>query len=132
MKIGFTGTRRGMTTEQRLSLARLLRGWTGEFHHGDCVGSDAQAHNIAERLGFQIIVHPPENTSMRAFKSASIAMDPLPYLVRNRRIVDATERLIAAPMELSERLRSGIWSTVRYARKVGRPVAVIMSDGTVI
>ena len=48
---------------------------------------------------------------------------PKPYLDRNRDIVDACEVLLATP-DGPERLRSGTWSTVRYARKIGKPVEV--------
>ena len=39
--------------------------------------------------------------------------------------------MIAAPSEAEEQRRSGTWSTVRFARKQGKPVFVISPDGTV-
>jgi bifunctional non-homologous end joining protein LigD len=35
------------------------------------------------------------------------------------------------PAEPEEQLRSGTWSTVRFAKKQGKPVFVILPDGTV-
>jgi len=46
-------------------------------------------------------------------------------------IVRETELLIAAPAEFSEQHRSGTWSTVRYARRLGRPVQIIGPDGRI-
>ena len=45
--IGFTGTRQGMTAEQKSALRNLLDGGAGDFHHGDCIGADSEAHGIA-------------------------------------------------------------------------------------
>jgi len=100
-------------------------------HHGDCIGADAQAHDIAVSLGCKVIIHPPDNARQRAFKSGAHIRAPKPYLVRNKHIVRETELLIAMPSEFSEQHRSGTWSTVRYARRVGRAVRVILPDGTI-
>jgi len=40
--------------------------------------------------------------------------------------------MIATPGEVDEQLRSGTWSTVRFARKQGKPVHVILPDGRVV
>jgi hypothetical protein len=53
------------------------------------------------------------------------------YLPRNKNIVRATASLIATPFEFVEILRSGTWSTVRFARKLGKPVFLILPGGTV-
>ena len=56
---------------------------------------------------------------------------PRPYLSRNKDIVRETDMLIATPAEAEEQRRSGTWSTIRFARKLGKPVFVIWPDGTV-
>lgn len=131
MRIGFTGTREGMTKLQRLALEWLLDDRFGEFHHGDCVGADAEAHAIATAAKFKTHSHPPDNETMRAFTKASVEHEPLPYLERNKAIVHACSTLIAAPATTAEHIRSGTWSTVRYARANGVPVAVIYPNGIV-
>jgi len=128
-KIGFTGTRRGMTAEQKTALRNLLQAAGGEFHHGDCVGADAEAHDIAQACGLEPVIHPPTDPKQRAWKAASRILLPLPYLHRNKEIVRETESIIATPSEFDEQHRSGTWSTVRYARKLGRQVLVILPDG---
>lgn len=140
MKLGFTGTQDGMTEEQDAALGDFLvklrkinlyrSGEAIEFHHGDCIGADEQAHQIAYTLGFEIFIHPPANNSKRAFcESPGITvLLPKPYLARNRDIVDSTNILIAAPKE-PEVLRSGTWATVRYVRREGKRIVLIDPDG---
>lgn len=155
--IGFTGPREGLTDEQRAALQLVLEtsmavhdiytvGETPEapaFHHGDCVGADAQAHEIARAVGWVIIIHPPENDSQRAFcglmgEEVELMRKPLPYLERNKQIVEHSKLLIACPGTMEELLRSGTWSTVRYARDRRRQwrnqyrILVIWPNGTVI
>ncbi len=138
--IGFTGTQRGLTDEQERTLKATLRSLKDvagavEFHHGDCIGADNEAHGVAALLGaHKIVVHPPEVEAKRARVQVSPERDevlaPKPYLDRNHDIVDACHWLIACPGEAAEKLRSGTWATVRYARKTGKGVLVILPDGT--
>lgn len=133
MKIGFTGTRSGMTAQQRVRLQTLLEelGVT-EFHHGDCVGSDEQAHELASILGARVIVHPPSVKQWRAFCTGDEIMPEHPYLIRNRHIVASVETMIATPGEMTERTRSsGTWATIRYSRWARCPINVIWPDGSV-
>lgn len=134
MIVGFTGTQHGMSRPQAATLAaglRLLFTAGDEFHHGDCVGADAEAHAIAAGIGFRIVVHPPTNPSKRAW-CEGVIRPAKPYLVRNHDIVDETDVLIATPRELTEELRSGTWATIRYARKLMRKLCVVGPDGKVI
>jgi hypothetical protein len=122
-EIGFTGTQEGMSEKQRSSLRQVLASFFADgarvFRHGDCVGADAQAHAKAKAAGFRVVIHPPSDDSKRAFCQGDAVLTPRPYLVRNRHIVDASSVLIATPKGDDE-LRSGTWSTIRYARKVRR------------
>lgn len=133
MKIGFTGTQRGMTAPQRTSFTAALLfariGLNPEFHHGDCIGADAEAHAIAIGLGFRAFIHPPIDPKKRAWCEASWLFEPKPYLDRNHDIVDAAQFLIAAPGEPIEQLRSGTWATIRYARKINRNLLIIGPKG---
>lgn len=131
MRVGFTGTQLGMTGYQLREVSRHLKALKNkgahEFHHGDCVGADAEADKIALDLGYTIFVHPPEDPSKRAFCTGGlrVILPKAPYLVRNRSIVDHTEVLIATPKRLSEELRSGTWATIRYARKLRKDILLI-------
>jgi hypothetical protein len=131
MKIGFTGTQRDCTPAQIDRLGdELARHQGGEFHDGDCVGSDDTAHALALGYEYKTVLHPPNNPSKRAFNRAAIVRQNKPYLERNHDIVDETDMLIATPGEFNEQLRSGTWATLRYARKLGRPIIIIWPDGT--
>lgn len=134
--IGFTGTQAGATTAQQQSLIRLLMELrVTDLHHGDCVGADDQADQIARELDIRRHIHPPTNNTRRAHCMVREGLDviypSLPYLERNRAIVGASEAMIATPKETAEALRSGTWATVRYSRKQGKPLFIVWPDGTV-
>jgi len=130
MHVGFTGTRQGMSVEQRRQLVEVLLGMgTVVLHHGDCVGADAQAHAIARILGLSVHLHPPSDPVYRAYCKGAIAEDtPLPYLHRNVRIVAESELLIVAPSQPHEVMRSGTWATYREAKRRGVQTLVIWRD----
>lgn len=131
MRLGFTGTQKGMTRLQRITLEKYLVDNGGEFHHGDCIGADGEAHDLAVYYAWSPIIHPPSNPEKRAFKKSGRIGHPMPYLDRNRIIVSETDALIATPGEYKEQLRSGTWSTIRYARKLKRKIIIIFPDGSV-
>lgn len=132
--IGFTGTRQGMNELQLKRLKQFLQegvgvdGYEAEdmlFVHGDCLGADAQAHEIAKGLGMQIHARPCDMPDARAYTDADVTHEPLTPLARNKAIAKVCTFLIAAPKENTEQLRSGTWATVRYAKKAGKKVVVI-------
>lgn len=129
--IGFTGTRHGMTDAQKQSLQWLLAGYRRPawLHHGLCDGADAQAHEIALAMDMQIEGHPPTDTRLMAHLEGFAKLrDPLPYLKRNAEIVQASSDVIGAPFE-GRPSTGGTWSTIRYARSLGRRVTIILPDG---
>lgn len=139
LRVGFTGTQRGMEAGQagvvRSVLWRMRADgdWLGSFfHHGDCVGADCTAHDLACEVGYRPIIHPPENPVKRAWCKAAPEdiREPKPYLDRNKDIVAESDAMIAAPGEKDEQLRSGTWSTIRHARKLGRRIVIVFPDGT--
>ena len=122
MKIGFTGTRAGMSPAQRAQLRRVLC-WlrasetgvfpSGEFHHGAALGAATEASLTAKQDGWwHVVPHPADR-------------DEHNELARNREIVGIVDILIAAPQHDAEERRSGTWATVRYARKAGKPVGFL-------
>jgi len=131
--IGFTGTLRGMSDLQKNGLRLVLRAAITKhgfitLHHGDCVGSDEGADRIAREEGAAIVIHPPFKGILRAYcndNGPTAVRDAAGYLERNRHIVDETALLVAAPQTTKEELRSGTWSTVRYARTKSGNIIVL-------
>lgn len=124
LKIGFTGTRQGMSKAQLDQFEVLMRVLQSagrvssapfEFHHGNADGADTQARYTAVVLfDFEDVPH-------------EIKRGDSP-LVRDREIANVCDILIAAPLTDKEELRSGTWATVRYARDAGKPV-IMLSRG---
>lgn len=142
LRIGFTGTRVGMTASQHARLVALLVELDpAEFHHGDCVGADEQAHEVVRRFivpgatvirtldqvwgGCRIVIHPPHSQKYRANCKGDEMRFVKDYIIRNHDIVDETDVLVAAPKSPEEEMRSGTWATIRYAMRIGRRVEII-------
>lgn len=124
MEVGFTGTRRGMTDAQMVSLTRELRKLPpgSILHHGDEEHADREAAAVARVLGMTPVPHPGGTAKQN--------------LARNR-VIASFEHLYAAPRlqadgtdgPLREERRSGTWSTIRYARQAGTPVTILHPRG---
>jgi hypothetical protein len=132
VNVGFTGTQRGTTKLQYQTVTALLRSLNVEtFHHGDCIGADEQIARFVHTLGYPIVVHPPLNEAKRAHvEFHSRTLPPRDYLDRNHDIVDSTDLMVATPGEMSERIRSGTWATIRYAAKRQKDVLIVYPDGS--
>ncbi|MFI5222689.1 MAG: hypothetical protein ACHQX3_00340 [Nitrospirales bacterium] len=103
-----------------------------EFHHGDCIGADAQAHELLRSLlDIRIIGHPPTDASKRAFTDCDELRKERPYLDRNRDIVNDIDILIVVPKTHHEERRSGTWATYRYAKSIRREMLVVWPDGSI-
>lgn len=132
--VGFTGTQVGMKQPQITAFVALMRELNPmEFHHGDCIGADEDAHLLVRENfpNVAITIHPPKDYSKRAFMLANIERAPKEYLQRNRWIVISSDVLIATPKQMEEVARSGTWSTVRFAKEIKKPVYVIYPDGKI-
>lgn len=122
MKVGFTGTRKGMSQDQLDQLYFVL-GWfvvprPPEFHYSTHVTAelvaDRQAAAAAARFGCALWAHNSV---------------PGAELARDRALVDAVDVLVAAPGQDDELLRSGTWATVRYMQQLKRPVIHLSVGG---
>ncbi len=132
--LGFTGTKEEMTDAQHLLLLSRLSILRDDgflwMHNGDCKGSDYKAGVIWQRLKGKLYLHPPLKKKYRAFMtSAHIICEPKAYLKRDEDIAESCHTLVATPLTEREELRSGTWSTIRYARKLRRRIYIIRPDG---
>lgn len=142
MVVGFTGTQRGMTGAQKLTVGTMLSDTEGiSFaRHGDCVGADCEFDYLCAVRSINVIAHPCDIEEKRAHCEVRHeehpyyfhAFAPKPPLERNQDIVDESDVLIAAPAGFEEELRSGTWATVRRARRRGIPVFIVLPDGRVV
>lgn len=140
MKIGFTGTRSGMTTAQWETVALIIAEALeilkpNEWHDGDCVGADEQAHGTVDTLKkvADIVTHghPCNLDHWRANREFDRMHEIRPPLVRNRNIVNESDLMIAAPKEYEEvKVGSGTWATIRYAKRQGKHLIIVWPDGT--
>lgn len=138
MKIGFTGTRRGMNELQRAALRALL--WIYQCdrpvchcHHGDCIGADVQFAELCREVwarSAHIVRHPPLDETHRAFHlDYDEDRATKHYFARNRDIVDECDFLIGTPCEMEHQAKGGTWYTLDYAKKKGKTTIIIWPDG---
>lgn len=128
MKIAFSGTQIGLSIKQHEELINLIKKIKPiEAHHGLCIGSDAEFHDIIRKYfpNYKIIGHPPLNKNAYVYKECDEYRKAKEYLIRNHDIVDESDILIACPFENKEILRSGTWATIRYARKLNKEIIII-------
>lgn len=134
MIVGITGTRRLLTIHQVTWLHDQMK-YAHASHHGACMGADSISHTLALRREIPITVHPPVDLRYADLSTlvnlpGVTVLDKKPYLERNRDIANACEVLLALP-DGPERVRSGTWSTIRYARKIGRRGWICFPDGSI-
>ena len=101
-------------------------------HHGDCVGADAEFHDLCrdEPHSF-IVVHPGpvDDLPNQAGRIGDERRAAFPHMRRNKNIVLASTVLLAAPFELTQQPYGGTWRTIDMARKAKRPLAIVSRDG---
>ena len=129
MKIGITGTREGMNEHQFEKVQSFLNENFqpgAEFHHGDCVGVDAEAAILAREIGYKIISHPgPASDGLRAFVKCDESREPASHFKRNRTIVDTCDVLLVVPLQNEHQPKGGTWYTHDYAVKKVKPFNVV-------
>ena len=134
MKIGITGSRGGMTLLQLETFLNVIEEMDiEEVHQGCCNGVDEMATIACKDRNITVIGHPPTNDkelSELAVEKSSAVRKQAEYLERNRNIVDSVDLLIAIPNTDKEQVRSGTWSTVRYARKRSKKIIIIYPNGS--
>lgn len=144
MIVSFTGSQSGMTNFQMRELKKkLISIGITELVHGDCVGSDLLANEIAREIGVKFFyLFPSVFNAKRAFcfppdgprdtwiEYADTGINyklhtPMKPLERNKLIIEQSPLLLATPKEFAHTLRSGTWATIRYAWKLKKDVIII-------
>jgi hypothetical protein len=126
LHLGFTGTRHGMTPTQFHAVRRVLAEVTADrvfvAHHGDCVGADAEFHDICGTFCGRAIVeiHPGPLSDLSAGCRGTTRHKPMSHMKRDAAIVAASSVMIAAPFEDEPQDRGGTWATIGMARRALR------------
>lgn len=136
MRLGFTGSRYGMTPGQTLKLLDVMGSISGvtEMHLGGCVGVDTEVLFLSIEAGFggAIFIHP---ATMSPGWDAKHVAEPMPEvefwrydakhpLERNKDIVNACDLLIAMPASMTKRT-GGTWRTIALAEDTLTPHLII-------
>ncbi len=136
MILGFTGTRRGMTPAQRATLADCVSVLPARAVHGGAVGADEEFDAFLVKAGmpaWDIDVYPASAGRWQKWSNAGATTYSVAApLARNRVIARRCDYLIAAPATAEEVVRSGTWATVRYARKLGKSIVILLPEGGVM
>lgn len=134
-KIGFTGTQEGMPNKQIDNFVVIFSWFYTrhpygiEVHQGQCIGADEQITYLVKKMpGVWVVSHPPLDTRRTHTIECDEVREPFPFIERNHNIVDSVSMLLAAPRSRKEELRSGTWATVRYARKMNKPLEMVWPD----
>jgi hypothetical protein len=136
--VGYTGTRHGMSQPQKEFVShalfalctdpvfRNMSNSTFWFHHGDCVGGDDEATNMAREYGYKIYRHPPtESVHNRALQRFDATDLPYSYSGRNQRIAIRAQTMIAAPAPKSV----GTWNAIKHVRALFKPLLIVHQNG---
>lgn len=131
MKIGFTGTRSGMSSKQvREVVDKIIEIGTLNIKkviHGGCIGADMDFHAMFTSKKIEVYPgHSSKNIKDKSlqgeFGDANIIHESQTHFKRNRDIVDNCDILFATPYNNIQ--RGGTWYTINYARKIGKEVII--------
>lgn len=153
MRLGFTGTRTGMTEAQRQSFRSLVEQHRPVlFLHGACVGADEDAVRIVRetlgRDGCHVVARPGRSAydasrgkvnEHRSDAAIALSDEVLPeqtHFARNREIVLRSDLLVATPWQQKSQRPAkgtggGTWYTVDFACGQRCGVVVVWPDGEV-
>ena len=142
MILGFTGTRWGWTRAQGEAVAGLIveKVWeVTKTLQGCCVGADHQFQEIIRALfDDKVETHGLPGPHLKSqwvcqhcTKDVDVLHPGKTHFARNRDIVDGSNIMIATPGEKVNPGRGGTWYTIGYARKVGKPLYIVHTDGSI-
>ena len=129
MKVGFTGTRKGLTDKQKELLTEFFKNnIITELHHGDAPGSDTEAHVIFLSIypNAKVVLYPSDLERANNKAPNLIEYRPTPPLKRNEDIVRNCNLLIVCPKSEKEEKRSGTWATYRHAKSINKPIKILV------
>lgn len=137
----FTGTRQGWTGAQFKGVRRVFHILKDQgcrtLLHGVCVGSDESADALAiDEFQFITVGYPGVNgqgqSPWRSHGCRCAMMPEEEYQIRDHKMVDRSEAVVATPKGMFEETRgSGTWLTIRYAKKQGKRLYIVYPTGEI-
>lgn len=131
-----TGPSTPPTDEQMVSLQSLLKG-ADRVRHGVCAGADEAGHALAITLGIPVTGHPGVDKKGKPKKQAQIhhaffdeLHEPKWFIDRNDDMAEKCTEVVAL-VHRTTPYRSGEWSTIRRAQRRGKPINLVLPDGTI-
>ena len=141
MVLAFTGTRQG-ATEQQLKTAILHLSLEPQHYilNGACEGADRAIHGaildagLGGKVRFEFWPSNEEQNkwALKVLRPKDLLFGIEKPLKRNNFMINRAEGLMAMPKGYREALRSGTWATIRYARKIKKPVTIVWPNGTFV
>lgn len=135
----FSGTRNGMTESQLRACENILKALQpARVRHGGCHGADREFHVIAR--DYPRYIHPGDRgQQLWAVKEGFLVptrdfvFEPTEnHIQRDKLMIDLSTHVLATPKGVVEQMRgSGTWVSIRYAKKLKRPLFVVWPDGVV-
>lgn len=136
--IGITGTRNGMTQNQKevfidvLEHVIFLYPEIEQFHHGQCIGVDVEAAVICEDyFDLRIVSHPPIKNNLIGICTNHIVKPAAGYFERNRDIVLDSDLMFVIPFTEEKQDKGGTWYTFNYSLKLNKPTILILPSGKI-
>lgn len=118
IRIGFVGTRHGMSPPQCDAVVELVRRLSTVDvvvgHHAGLAGADEDFEDIVMTSALGVVVHPGRQ------------LGPL----ATRRIVDLATVMVAAPFAPVHDFVDEAWLAAAYAMRERKPVALVPPDGS--
>lgn len=146
MRYAITGTHRSLTGDESEYVYQIIKALhdpteitTGAARGVDTVAFYASVHAWPDKVKpYKRIVVPaaPHNSILIGSPKAARADGAIieyaeegksnrqSYMLRNERMIDHADMLVAFPNTGREELRSGTWATIRRARLAGIPVVL--------
>jgi hypothetical protein len=132
--IGVTATRHGLTDPQLNRIGEIAVALKPKtLRHGSCRGGDVEIARLLRKLipAIMIIAHPgPDGDPFR--EDSGVDDEVLPgktHFARNRDIVNLSDTVLGAPLQIEWQPRGGTWYTLDFARKTGKPTWIVWPDG---
>jgi len=138
-RLGFTGTREGLTVGQRQALDRRVQELVCEHAgkvvavHGACVGADAAFDRVCIDHTIPRSHRPGPVPALRMKNSqtlGSFVFSPEPFEVRNKKIAESVDHLLVCPKQMTEQRRGGTWQTYRFGLRRDIQITTFFPDGT--